>query len=303
MKTADVLEIDHADSRPARAYPRADGLIVDLISACLAIATFVMIAADSSWGARAPIVLLFALFVPGWTIVRSHEAPASAFTYIGAVGLSVGLLILLGEFLVLFGSWKWFPAGLVLAGGCGVVGIRSILRRNRELQISFRRPPWATRTAASDIARQISIGSVFAGNLLVALGIRHTRQQAFGVLGLVDVLAAAYWIGLVVLVGGLVTVCSRRSRWAWLNVAALVAALHGLPGLLEPNPRFNVAWLHTGFVKQIADHGTLLRGLDARFSWAGFFAGGGLIQRWTGTESLLWLVRYAPLFYNGAAVV
>ncbi|MEY2445820.1 MAG: hypothetical protein QOE00_2400, partial [Ilumatobacteraceae bacterium] len=102
MKTADVLEIDHADSRLARAYPRADGLIVDLISACLAIATFVMVAADSSWGARAPIVLLFALFVPGWTIVRSHEAPASAFTYIGAVGLSVGLLILLGEFLVLF---------------------------------------------------------------------------------------------------------------------------------------------------------------------------------------------------------
>jgi len=83
----------------------------------------------------------------------------------------------------------------------------------------------------------------------------------------------------------------------------LVAALHGLPGLLEPNPRFSVAWIHTGFIEQIGTNGTLLRSLDARFSWAGFFAGGGLLQRWAGTESLLWLVRYAPLFYNGMSVV
>src|SRR4051794_36514560 len=81
-----------------------------------------------------------------------------------------------------------------------------------------------------------------------------------------------------------------------------MAALHGLPGLLEPNPRFSVSWIHSGFSQQIADNGTLLRSLDARFSWAGFFAGGGLLQRWAGTESLMWLVRYAPLFYNGVTV-
>ena len=116
-------------------------------------------------------------------------------------------------------------------------------------------------------------------------------------------MSSIYWVGLAILIGGLVLVCYHGSRWAWLNVAALVAALHGLPGLLEPNPRFSVAWIHTGFIDQISTNGTLLRSLDARFSWAGFFAGGGLLQRWAGTESLLWLVRYAPLFYNGISVV
>ncbi|MEP7115795.1 MAG: hypothetical protein ABI862_21200 [Ilumatobacteraceae bacterium] len=106
-----------------------------------------------------------------------------------------------------------------------------------------------------------------------------------------------------VLVGGIIVACYHGSRWAWLNVAALMAALHGLPGLLEPNPRFSVAWIHTGFASHIAADGTLLRSLDARFSWAGFFAAGGLIQRLTGTDSLLWIVRYAPLFYNGCAII
>ena len=118
---------------------------------------------------------------------------------------------------------------------------------------------------------------MIVGNSLVAFGIRRSKSQQFGILGLVDVLSPAFWIGLAVIVTGLVIACYRGSRWAWLNVVALMTALHGLPGLLEPNPRFSVAWIHTGFVEHIATDGTLLKSLDARFSWAGFFSARRLV--------------------------
>ncbi|HEY0521153.1 MAG TPA: hypothetical protein VGC84_16815, partial [Ilumatobacteraceae bacterium] len=210
--------------------------------------------------------------------------------------------MLLGELTVLFGDWKWFPVGVVLTAGSFALGLASVLR-----QSGTRRPAIPRLDSTSDRVTEFlpifSVCCVIVGNAIVAAGIRDTPREGFGVLGLVDVLSPVFWIGIAILVGALVVMCYRESRWAWLNVAALVTALHGLPGLLEPNPRFSVAWIHTGFIGHIATHGTLLTSLDARFSWAGFFSGGGLLQRWTGTESLLWLVRYAPIFYNGVAVL
>lgn len=302
MNIVQLLETDRLTDDGAGISSRANGILVDLSCIVLALAALVLIGTDSNSPLRAPVVLIFILFVPGWTILRRCGATASVLTYVSGMALSVVLMILMGESLVLFGNWKWFPVGLALTAACSTIGATSMIHRYRMAA----RSGFHSGRPASNWAERLSVPTVVtvvAGNSLVALGIRHTKDQNFGILGLVDVLSPAYWAGLAVLVGGLVFACSRRSRWAWLSVAALVIALHGLPGMLEPNPRFNVAWLHTGFVQQIANKGTLLRGLDARFSWAGFFAAGGLLQRWSGTESLLWMVRYAPLFYNGVAVV
>jgi len=299
----ELIREDRPHEVVTRAVPITNGTLVDLTSVILSFVALALIGSDADSWLRAPVVLIFALFVPGWTILRAFGGPASLFGYIGAVGLSVGLLILLGESLVLFGDWKWFPLGLALSAGCCVVGTASVLRQFRTPVFRVQRAPRTSDSVAPDFLPMLSIASVIVGNSLVAFGIRRTQQQSFGILGLVDVLSPAFWIGLATLIGGLVISCYRGSRWAWLNVVALMTALHGLPGLLEPNPRFSVAWIHTGFIEHIATDGTLLKSLDARFSWAGFFAAGGLLQRWTDTESLLWLVRYAPLFYNAVAVI
>ena len=277
-------------------------IVIDATCALLSACTFAILVVQSDVSVRAPLTLLFVLFVPGWTLARLFGAPASVLSAIGSVALSIAVLISLGQSLVLFGGWKWYPAGLVLTGGCWLAGSWSALRH---LARDVPRPvaPLAFSPAVPDWIISVSVNSVLIGNALVALGINRTVDGNFGVLGLVNVLSPLFWMGLILLVIGLVIVCAHGSRWAWLNVAALVTALHGLPGMLEPNPRFNVAWVHTGFADHIATEGTLLRFVDARFSWAGFFAGGGLLQRLTGTDSLLWLVRYAPLFYNGAAVI
>jgi uncharacterized membrane protein YhaH (DUF805 family) len=302
MNPAQLLRREGPTADAAGVASLADtAFFVDLACVVVSLVAFALIGTDSDGWIRPPIVLVFTLFVPGWTIVRRFGAPASALFYIGAVGLSLVVVILLGESVVLFSGWKWFPVGLALTAGCCVVGTRTI-GRLYPVGVSLRRSPWSNSFATQRVAT-VSVCSVITGNMFVVVGIRLTQHQGFDALGLIGVLSPVFWIGVAILVGGLIFVCSERSRWAWLNIAALVTALHGLPGMLEPNPRFNVAYVHTGFIEHIASEGTLLRQLDARFSWAGFFTAGGLIQRWTGTDSLLWLVRYAPIFYNGVAVV
>jgi hypothetical protein len=302
LKTPDLIVEDQREHDVAVAAPLPPGTLVDCACVIVALVSLALVSSDSHWWIRPPVVLVFAVFVPGWTILRMFGGPASGFAYIGAIGLSVGLLIILGESLVLFGDWNWFLVGLALMAGCTAVGTVSMCWRFVTSGLSAYALPQVRVNAAGHVPLT-TIGSVVAGNVFVTLGIRYTDHEHFGLLGLVDVLSLAYWVGLAVLIAGLVMACHQRSRWAWLSVAALMTALHGLPGMLEPNPRFSVAWIHTGFIDHIATDGTLLKSLDARFSWAGFFAGGGLIQRLTGTESLLWLVRFAPLFYNGCAVV
>jgi len=303
LKAAQLLVDELPEFDVTRSDPVADGTVSDLACVVLSLTAFLCIATDTDVWLRPPALLLFVLFVPGWTLLRTYGGPASLLGYVGAIGLSTGTMLLLGEALLLF-DWKWFPAGLAVTAGCGVIGARTILRRAPEPSLDIAQPMQArTVTNVPNWVPLCSVGTVVVGNSLVTWGIRHTEREHFGVLGLVSALSVVYWLGLAVIIAGLVVVCYHGSRWAWLDVAALVAALHGLPGLLEPNPRFSVAWIHTGFIDQIAEHGTLLRSLDARFSWAGFFAGGGVLQRWAGTDSLLWLVRYAPVFYNGVAVV
>ena len=118
MKAAPVL----VDDRPAvdtpRADPVADGTLVDLTCVVISLVAFMCIATDTDVWLRPPVMLLFVLFVPGWTLLRLFGAPSSLLGFVGAIGLSVGSLMLLGEALVLWGDWKWFPLGLALTAAC-----------------------------------------------------------------------------------------------------------------------------------------------------------------------------------------
>jgi len=82
------------------------------------------------------------------------------------------------------------------------------------------------------------------------------------------------------------------------HVAALAFLIPGLPGLLEQEPRFNTAWLHAGFVQAIIIHKHPLFGLDARFSWPGFFTGMAAIVGMAHLGSALPLIRWTPLVLN-----
>ncbi|MDP8907585.1 MAG: hypothetical protein M3N47_00385 [Chloroflexota bacterium] len=119
--------------------------------------------------------------------------------------------------------------------------------------------------------------------------------------GLVAAVAPEFFLGTAVLLVGFVLGLWDRDvtgRWIVAHLVLLALALHGLPGLVEPHPRFPTAWLHVGFADHIAQHGTLLDKFDARFNWAGFFSGVALLERAAGTQSALWLVRFTPVGVN-----
>jgi hypothetical protein len=82
------------------------------------------------------------------------------------------------------------------------------------------------------------------------------------------------------------------------HLFALALLLPGLPGFLEQYPRFSTAWLHVGFVQAIIVHKHPITGLDARFSWPGFFTGIASIVGMAHLGTALPLLRWTPLVLN-----
>ncbi len=158
------------------------------------------------------------------------------------------------------------------------------------------------RRTLADRAAVTCVGISATGCVFTILGLSRSSTDPTSQIGLLGALSLWWWVGTGVLIVSIAVGCALHTRWAWAGVIPLVAALHGAPGLLEQHPRFAPAWVHVGFIEHIAVHGTLLN-IDARFRWAGFFAAGALLQRVAGTDDVLWMVRFAPVFYNAVAIL
>jgi len=88
-----------------------------------------------------------------------------------------------------------------------------------------------------------------------------------------------------------------------VHVVALLVVVHGLSGLLEAQPRFGTSWLHAGFGDALTKNHHPLKGVDARFSWPGFFAGASALIGAAGLPTALPLLRFAPLVFESAYVL
>ena len=84
----------------------------------------------------------------------------------------------------------------------------------------------------------------------------------------------------------------------WLGIAPtllLIGMVYGLPTFVEDAPRFAVAYLHAGFTDRIADDGTLLPFVDARFNWPLFFVLGAVVTQIAGVANALAMQPWAPI--------
>ena len=141
------------------------------------------------------------------------------------------------------------------------------------------------------------------GTLLIA---HHVNPNAVGTWGLITVTPwPIFLIAAVLSVSffALLRASSRNGLALCAHIFALALLLHGLPSLLEQEPRFSTAWLHAGFVSQIIEHKYPLTALDARFSWPGFFTGVAAILGIAGQNSAVPLLRWTPLVSNIAYVL
>jgi hypothetical protein len=129
----------------------------------------------------------------------------------------------------------------------------------------------------------------------------RVRPEEVSGYGLVSALPLSVFAGLAVLtLAFLATLAFPRPHRLVLAelLVSTVCCLHGASMLASSLPRFEVTWIHVGFVEYISRTGTVLPTLDARFSWPGFFAVWAL---WLGGHSwqeLVPVLSMVPVLSN-----
>ncbi|MCV0403326.1 MAG: hypothetical protein K5924_06405 [Chloroflexi bacterium] len=119
--------------------------------------------------------------------------------------------------------------------------------------------------------------------------------------GLISALPLATTLSMVALTVsfGLAVLGARPNRFVLaLHVAVLLLMVYGLPSIVEPLPRFSVAWRHVGIAEVLTRTGGIDPSVSAYFSWPGFFALAGLVSTTMGWQDTMPLVGWSPLAFN-----
>lgn len=137
--------------------------------------------------------------------------------------------------------------------------------------------------------------------LLWFLSVHDLDVRQMNDLGLVSILPPTTYLAILIVT---VSFCwsvaqTRAQTWLlFLHLLTLIVMLFGVTALLAEQPRFPVTWQHLGFTEFIARTGTLAKGLDARFSWPGFFVLNAFLTHILGEEAIRLFAGWAGLCFN-----
>lgn len=115
--------------------------------------------------------------------------------------------------------------------------------------------------------------------------------------GLGMVLPPSAWLAVICAVSACVLELGRtepRSRMLIALTGVLILTTTGLPSVVEGAARTNTPWVMAGFVDAVARDGAMVPGVDARFSWGGFFALWAWIRTAAGGPELDGVLHWAP---------
>ena len=152
-----------------------------------------------------------------------------------------------------------------------------------------------------------AISTVAAGGLAAFLaplgGVHVSRLNG---LGLISVLPVVSLLGITVLaVAFSVGLCLPRAYPTVLGatLAGMVICLDGVTVFTEPEPRFPTSYQIAGFIEYVSRTGHTAPGLDAYFSWPGFFGVVAFLQRITGHYDMIPVLRWWPVTIDMACLV
>ncbi|MFC5061615.1 hypothetical protein [Actinomycetospora atypica] len=142
----------------------------------------------------------------------------------------------------------------------------------------------------------MSAALAVAALVCLPLAASSTDVTAMGGLGLAGVLSGWGWGAVLLAVLACAAEFAGRARPRVLGFATgtLILCSTGMPSVVETGARIPTAWLHSGFVEVIARTGRVPADVDARFSWAGFFAQWAWITEAGGGASLDVVLRWTP---------
>ena len=176
------------------------------------------------------------------------------------------------------------------------------LRERTPARAWWHLPPWPDPWWPT-----VAIGTVVVGGQVAFLaplgGVDISRLNG---LGLISVLPVMSLLGITaVVVAFSVGLCLPRAHPAVLGgtLAGIVICLDAVTVFTEPEPRFPTSYQIAGFVEYISRTGHSAPGLDAYFSWPGFFGTVAFLQRVTGTHDLIRVMRWWPVTIDMACLV
>jgi hypothetical protein len=118
-------------------------------------------------------------------------------------------------------------------------------------------------------------------------------------IGLIRVLPLAYFLAIsVVTLSFCVSLRRAREPLIVLHVVLLIVMLYGIPNVVEAFPRLSVTYRHIGIIDYIGRTGRVVTIIDAYFNWPGFFILSALIKPLMGSQNMLKIAAWAPLFFN-----
>ncbi|GHF67665.1 hypothetical protein FHX82_003677 [Amycolatopsis bartoniae] len=142
--------------------------------------------------------------------------------------------------------------------------------------------------------------------ILWVVGLHPVPPSAIGAIGLIANLSIPTLLAYPLLIASVVLELLRYQPRTWFMSGYTllgVVFVYGLQPAVEEVARLPTAWLHSGFAEYIANHGEVLQGYDARFSWAGFFSLIAMVTKAAGIPNALSLINWAPVVLAGLMVL
>ncbi|MDQ6805314.1 MAG: hypothetical protein M3065_10190 [Actinomycetota bacterium] len=134
-----------------------------------------------------------------------------------------------------------------------------------------------------------------------ALAISGLRLQQMTDLGLISAMPPVALVMLALLTVSFAITITRtelNATVALVHVLVLVTMLYGITEFVEAEPRFSSVYRHVGIIGYILAHGSVNPGVDAYFSWPGFFSLGALVTKLAGWHSAVSFAAWGPLLFN-----
>lgn len=249
------------------------------------------------WLGAVLVVCVFSL-LPGLPAAVLAGSASRLHAAVLTVTISVATHLLVGEALVLWGDAAVGPgvaAVCALTLGLGVLAVATgSSRRDAEGSVE--------RSAGSTVLQRVAAAVACALTVaLFVLGCAHVDVASIGVFGVIALLRWEHFLALAIVSVVIGTGMVRR-RFdpvpVGFGVATLVFCFTAFLPLVTGTPAFPTAFVHEGIIQIIEANRGPVEGVDARFSWAGFFGAMAYLTRSAGLDGVGSLMAPAPIFVD-----
>jgi hypothetical protein len=160
-------------------------------------------------------------------------------------------------------------------------------------------PATHVRGDSGRFIRWLPVAAIALSLGLWVVSLSNIDVDAMGDTGLVSVFPISYYVGLAVLLVGVVVELSRarpRSRVLAALVAVLVAVVHATIPILYNTPRYAYVYKHIAVTRYVEAHGTVDRSIEIYQNWTGFPGVAAYLARITGIDPFE-MANWALVFF------